>query len=116
MSPKKIAAPLDVYVRVSDVRGRSGDSFISPKDQEERSQRASKKRHLRCAAPVSNGLIRRVPVSRRWVTQANWSPIGSAVTDTREDTGALSAARRRLWRRGTVPAWRRGAHPALAGN
>src|SRR5215217_3562852 len=36
MSPKTIAAPLDIYVRVSDVRGRAGDSFISPKDQEER--------------------------------------------------------------------------------
>lgn len=36
MSPKKIAAPLDIYVRVSDTRGRSGESFISPQDQEER--------------------------------------------------------------------------------
>jgi DNA invertase Pin-like site-specific DNA recombinase len=36
VSPKKITAPLDIYVRVSDVGGRSGDSFISPKDQEER--------------------------------------------------------------------------------
>jgi DNA invertase Pin-like site-specific DNA recombinase len=36
MSPKKISAPLDIYVRVSDVRGRSGESFISPKDQEQR--------------------------------------------------------------------------------
>src|SRR5437588_6528057 len=36
MSPKKITRPLDIYVRVSDVRGRAGDSFISPKDQEAR--------------------------------------------------------------------------------
>ena len=36
MSPKKVAAPLDIYVRVSDVRGRAGESFISPRDQEER--------------------------------------------------------------------------------
>src|SRR5581483_7101057 len=36
MSPKRVALPLDIYVRVSDVRGRSGDNFISPKDQEER--------------------------------------------------------------------------------
>ncbi len=36
MSPKRIAKPLDIYIRVSDVRGRSGESFISPKDQEER--------------------------------------------------------------------------------
>jgi DNA invertase Pin-like site-specific DNA recombinase len=36
MSPKKIALPLDIYVRVSDVRGRGGESFISPKEQEER--------------------------------------------------------------------------------
>jgi len=36
MSPKKITKPLDIYVRVSDTRGRAGDSFISPKDQEAR--------------------------------------------------------------------------------
>ncbi len=36
MSPKRIAKPLDIYIRVSDVRGRSGESFISPRDQEER--------------------------------------------------------------------------------
>ena len=36
MSPKRIAKPLDIYVRVSDVRGRAGDAFISPKDQEQR--------------------------------------------------------------------------------
>jgi len=39
MSPKRIAKPLDIYIRVSDVRGRSGESFISPTDQEERSRR-----------------------------------------------------------------------------
>jgi DNA invertase Pin-like site-specific DNA recombinase len=47
MSPKKIAAPLDIYVRVSDVRGRSGDSFISPKDQEERCRALAKARGYR---------------------------------------------------------------------
>ncbi len=37
MSPKgKITKPLDVYVRVSRVGGREGDSFISPAVQEER--------------------------------------------------------------------------------
>jgi DNA invertase Pin-like site-specific DNA recombinase len=36
VSPKRIAKPLDIYIRVSDVRGRSGESFISPRDQEER--------------------------------------------------------------------------------
>jgi DNA invertase Pin-like site-specific DNA recombinase len=36
MSPKKVAGPLDLYIRVSDVRGRSGESFISPADQEAR--------------------------------------------------------------------------------
>lgn len=36
MSPKRITKPLDIYVRVSDVRGRAGESFISPKDQEAR--------------------------------------------------------------------------------
>jgi hypothetical protein len=28
MSPKRIAKPLDIYVRVSDVCGRSSESFI----------------------------------------------------------------------------------------
>ncbi len=36
MSPKRVTKPLDIYVRVSDVRGRAGDSFISPAEQEER--------------------------------------------------------------------------------
>jgi site-specific DNA recombinase len=36
MSPKKITRPLDVYVRVSRVGGREGDSFISPEVQEEK--------------------------------------------------------------------------------
>jgi site-specific DNA recombinase len=46
MSPKRIAKPLDIYVRVSDVRGRAGDSFISPDEQEQRCR----------AAIVSRGL------------------------------------------------------------
>jgi DNA invertase Pin-like site-specific DNA recombinase len=36
VSPKKITRPLDVYVRVSRVGGREGDSFISPELQEEK--------------------------------------------------------------------------------
>jgi DNA invertase Pin-like site-specific DNA recombinase len=44
MSPKKIAAPLDIYVRVSDTRGRGGESFISPKDQEEHCRALAKAR------------------------------------------------------------------------
>jgi site-specific DNA recombinase len=36
MSPKKITKPLDVYVRVSRVGGREGDSFISPELQAEK--------------------------------------------------------------------------------
>src|SRR5207249_1586905 len=36
MSPKRVTAPLDIYVRVSDVRGRAGEGFISPKEQEQR--------------------------------------------------------------------------------
>jgi DNA invertase Pin-like site-specific DNA recombinase len=44
MSPKRITRPLDIYVRVSDVRGRAGDSFISPKDQEERCRALAKAR------------------------------------------------------------------------
>jgi DNA invertase Pin-like site-specific DNA recombinase len=46
MNPK-ITLPLDVYVRVSDVRGRSGDSFVSPKDQEERCRALAKARGYR---------------------------------------------------------------------
>lgn len=44
MSPKRVSAPLDIYVRVSDVRGRSGESFISPADQEERCRALAKAR------------------------------------------------------------------------
>src|SRR5215471_7313470 len=44
MTPKRIARPLDVYVRVSDTRGRSGESFISPRDQEERCRALAKAR------------------------------------------------------------------------
>ena len=40
MSPKRIAKPLDIYVRVSDVKGRSGESFISPEEQEDRCRAA----------------------------------------------------------------------------
>lgn len=40
MSPdKRPTKPLDVYVRVSRVGGREGESFISPKEQEERCRR-----------------------------------------------------------------------------
>lgn len=64
MSPKKIALPLDIYVRVSDVRGRSGDSFISPKDQEERCRALAKARAYRTGdvftdLDVSGGKMRR---------------------------------------------------------
>lgn len=64
MSPKKIALPLDIYVRVSDVRGRSGDSFISPKDQEERCRALAKARGYRTGEvftdlDVSGGKMRR---------------------------------------------------------
>lgn len=44
MSPKRVAAPLDIYVRVPDARGRSGESFISPSDQEERCRALAKGR------------------------------------------------------------------------
>ena len=37
MSPKtKSTKPIDIYVRVSQVGGRDGDSFISPEVQEQR--------------------------------------------------------------------------------
>jgi hypothetical protein len=32
MNPKTIARPVDRYVRVSDLRGRSGKRFVGPKD------------------------------------------------------------------------------------
>jgi DNA invertase Pin-like site-specific DNA recombinase len=41
MSPKKVTLPLDIYVRVSDVKGREGDSFISPKEQADRCHAAA---------------------------------------------------------------------------
>jgi DNA invertase Pin-like site-specific DNA recombinase len=46
MSPKKITRPLDVYVRVSTVRGRQGDNFISPELQEEKCRALAKARGL----------------------------------------------------------------------
>lgn len=46
MSPKRISRPLDIYVRVSDVRGRTGDSFISPQEQEDRCHAALASRGL----------------------------------------------------------------------
>jgi site-specific DNA recombinase len=47
VSPKRVTKPLDIYVRVSDVRGRSGDSFISPAEQEERCRAAVASRGLK---------------------------------------------------------------------
>jgi DNA invertase Pin-like site-specific DNA recombinase len=47
VSPKKITRPLDVYVRVSRVGGREGDSFISPEVQEEKCRALAKARGLK---------------------------------------------------------------------
>jgi DNA invertase Pin-like site-specific DNA recombinase len=47
VSPKKITCPLDVYVRVSRVGGREGDSFISPNVQEEKCRALAKARGLK---------------------------------------------------------------------
>jgi DNA invertase Pin-like site-specific DNA recombinase len=47
VSPKKITRPLDVYVRVSRVAGREGDSFISPEVQEEKCRALAKARGLK---------------------------------------------------------------------
>src|SRR5712692_3668528 len=44
VSPKKITRPLDLYVRVSRVGGREGDSFISPELQEEKCRALAKAR------------------------------------------------------------------------
>jgi len=41
VSPKKVTKPLDLYIRVSDVRGREGESFISPAEQEDRCRAAA---------------------------------------------------------------------------
>jgi DNA invertase Pin-like site-specific DNA recombinase len=46
VSPKKITRPLDIYVRVSRVAGREGDSFISPELQEEKCRALAKSRGL----------------------------------------------------------------------
>ena len=47
MSPKEITLPLDLYIRVSRVGGREGDSFISPELQEEKCRALAKARGLR---------------------------------------------------------------------
>ncbi len=64
MSPKRITRPLDIYIRVSDVRGRAGESFISPKDQEERCRALAKARGYKIGdvftdLDVSGGKMRR---------------------------------------------------------
>src|SRR5438128_783640 len=69
MSPKRVSGPLDIYVRVSDVRGRSGDSFISPKDQEERCRALAKARGYEVGEvftdlDVSGGKMRRPELDR----------------------------------------------------
>jgi len=46
VSPKKITRALDIYVRVSRVGGREGDSFISPELQEEKCRALAKARGL----------------------------------------------------------------------
>ncbi|MGH3065254.1 MAG: recombinase family protein [Gaiellaceae bacterium] len=46
MSPKKITKPLDIYVRVSRVGGRGGDSVISPELQEEECRALAQARGL----------------------------------------------------------------------
>lgn len=46
MSPKRITLPLDLYIRVSRVGGREGDSFISPELQEEKCRALAKARSL----------------------------------------------------------------------
>jgi DNA invertase Pin-like site-specific DNA recombinase len=46
VSPRKITRPLDVYVRVSRVGGREGESFISPELQEEKCRALAKARGL----------------------------------------------------------------------
>jgi DNA invertase Pin-like site-specific DNA recombinase len=46
VSQKNITQPLDLYVRVSTVRGRQGDSFISPELQEEKCRALARARGL----------------------------------------------------------------------
>src|SRR5690348_13423488 len=46
MSPKTVTKPIDLYVRVSAVRGREGESFISPVEQEDRCRAALRARGL----------------------------------------------------------------------
>jgi len=51
MSPnKKPTKPVDIYIRVSQVRGRVGDSFQSPKQQEERCRAQLKADGLKAGA------------------------------------------------------------------
>jgi hypothetical protein len=46
LSPKKITKPLDVYVRVSRVGGRDGESYITEAVQEERCRALAQARGL----------------------------------------------------------------------
>jgi site-specific DNA recombinase len=47
VSPKKITKALDIYVRVSRVGGREGDSFISPELQDEKCRALAQARGLK---------------------------------------------------------------------
>jgi DNA invertase Pin-like site-specific DNA recombinase len=69
VSPKRVSKPLDIYVRVSDVKGRAGDSFISPKDQEERCRALAQSRDFKVGEvltdlDVSGGKMRRPQLDR----------------------------------------------------
>lgn len=54
MSPKRISRPLDIYVRVSDVKGRSGESFISPQEQERRCREIARQRGFEVGAVLTD--------------------------------------------------------------
>src|SRR5690349_6644898 len=69
MSPKKVSAPLDIYVRVSDVRGRAGESFISPDDEEARCRALAKARGYKVGEvfydkDISGGKMQRPELDR----------------------------------------------------
>src|SRR3954468_4576233 len=97
MSPKTIARPLDIYVRVSDVRGRSGDSFISPQEQEKRCRALARARgykigHVFTDRDVSGGKMKRPELDRAIARIAEGVSGGLSSRRSTASRGRFSAA------------------------
>ena len=97
MSPKRVTAPLDIYVRTSDVRGRAGEGFISPKEQEQRCRALATARSYKTGEvftdlDVSGGKMQRPELDK-------------AIARIRDGVSGCSVA--------VIPSWARASATAL---